>query len=647
VDAAASVPPGQAGETMKMAIAQKGLSQLQEIIQKSNGDMNAIGGRIRGLSDEYQALSNQKFAKEGPAFGLGNEGKKDEEEAKRQQAEKDVHDALAGDQEAAKRVEEALKSIKPAQPLTADQGSYLSQMQAQQNGMSVEALRTAEQRLGDQKHIIGDSWQLMSNDDVNFPKTETKIGALDDPATISKGGLDQLPRSVQDTLERAGQYAHQDNTTYLKNTHDLNDIAGIVKDGNPALQTGTELDRGMMRAADTVMDRYDTIDTKAEAAETAQNIFDASGRDHQVVHDHLLGTHGDDGNDFLGDVNRIAWTDGGKAASELFSWTNEAHTGPESTIAAETAEKYASYVGSHKPDLMGIDGQTVGQLNPELVKGYAHGLTPYMADIAGLSTANPNDAFGPLDVDHPEERPIAKGLFSVLSTQEDAYNEFHGVANAHIVAESHQWAEDVKNGVALSDHDARMVDCATLKALETVGTTEAARALGLNAEQVYQQQKSAYDLGVNLLSTGGALVPGPVGVTLDKSIDIYGNAMASSILGPPPDISSPTIANMGAEESARFAVNALVADGVPVHGLDPRWFANVPADPDHPEFGTLSQVPTLDELQQYRGVSQASMQEQLMRALDGVVGDDFNPADAIASQYNNVIKNPEPNEPRK
>jgi hypothetical protein len=192
-----------------------------------------------------------------------------------------------------------------------------------------------------------------------------------------------------------------------------------------------------------------------------------------------------------------------------------------------------------------------------------------------------------------------------------------------------------------------MVDCATLKALETVGTTEAARALGLNVEQVYQQQKSAYDLGVNLLSTGGALVPGPVGVTLDKSIDIYGNAMASSILGPPPDISSPTIANMGAEESARFAVNALVADGVPVHGLDPRWFANVPADPDHPEFGTLSQVPTLDELQQYRGVSQASMQEQLMRALDGVVGDDFNPADAIASQYNNVIKNPEPNEPRK
>ena len=643
VDAAASTPQNAAGERMQMAIVRKGISQVQEIIQRSNGELNSIGGKIRGLDGEYQALGNQKFdPKEGPEFVVGY---KDEEE-KGRRAEKDVHDALAGNQDAAKRVESVLNGIKPGQQLTPEQGSYLSQMQAQQHGMSIDALKTAEQRLGDQKHIIADSWQLMSNDDVNFPKTDTKVGALDNPSTMAKGALDQLPRSVQDTLQHAGQYAHQDNTTYLKNTHNLNDIAGIVKDGNPALQTGTELDRGMMRAADTVMDRYDTIDTKGEAAEAAQNIFDASGRDHQIVHDHLLGTHGDDGDDFLHDINRIAWTDDGKAAASLFSWTNEAHSGPEATIAAETAEKYASYVGSHKPELMGIDGQTLGQLNPELVKGYAHGLTPYMADIAGLSTANPHDAFGPLDVQNPEERPIAKGLFSVLSTQEDAYREFHGAANAHVVTESHQWAEDVKNGVAVSDHDPRMVDCAILKALETVGTTEAARALGLNAEQVYQQQKSAYDLGVNLASGYGSLIPG-VGAVLDKSIDIYGNAMASSILGPPPDFSSPTIANMGAEESARFAVNALVADGVPVHGVDPRWFANVPADPDHPELGALSQVQTLEELQRHRGVSEADMQDELTRALDGAVGRDFSPADAIAAQYNNVVKNPEPNEPPK
>jgi hypothetical protein len=56
VDAAASVPPGKAGEQIKMAIAQKGLVQLQEIVTKSNSESNAIGGRIGILGGEYQEL---------------------------------------------------------------------------------------------------------------------------------------------------------------------------------------------------------------------------------------------------------------------------------------------------------------------------------------------------------------------------------------------------------------------------------------------------------------------------------------------------------------------------------------------------------------------------------------------------------------
>ncbi len=74
-----------------------------------------------------------------------------------------------GTVDAAKRVESVLDGVKRGQQLTPEQGSYLSQMQAQQNGMSIDALKTAEQRLGDQKHIIsGTLWQLMSNPNVNF-----------------------------------------------------------------------------------------------------------------------------------------------------------------------------------------------------------------------------------------------------------------------------------------------------------------------------------------------------------------------------------------------------------------------------------------------------------------------------------------------
>jgi hypothetical protein len=61
VDAAASVPDGQAGERMKIAIAQTGLEQLREIVQRSNAESNDIGERISGLGDEYQALDAPRF----------------------------------------------------------------------------------------------------------------------------------------------------------------------------------------------------------------------------------------------------------------------------------------------------------------------------------------------------------------------------------------------------------------------------------------------------------------------------------------------------------------------------------------------------------------------------------------------------------
>ena len=387
--------------------------------------------------------------------------------------------------------------------MTAEQGSYLSQLQAQQNGMSVEELKTAEQRLGDQKDIIGDSWQLMSNDDVRFPKTATDVDALDDPNTRVKGGFDQLPQSVQETLRNAGDLTPVDDANVLAHDHDLQAISQIVKDGDPALQTGTELDREMMRAADTVMD---SDLSQAYAANITQDIFEASGRDHQIVHDHVLGTHGDDGDDFLHDVNHMYWTDDGKAAASLFSWTNEAHAGPEADIASATAEKYAQYIGSHKDELMNLPGMpgemTLGQVNPELVKGYAHGLTPYMADIASISGGNPDDNFGFLDPAN-SERPNAKGLFSVLGTQHDAYVEFNGAADQLGLERAHQYAEDVKNGVDVHKNDTRILDAAVLKGLVASGSAESAHAIGLNQEEARGWRKLAYSTAVGGLSTLG------------------------------------------------------------------------------------------------------------------------------------------------
>jgi hypothetical protein len=646
-DAAATVPPGKTRDQMLMQIANKGIAQISEIVQKSNANLNTIAGSMRGLKGAYDALLDQKFA---PREGGDFIGRPEDDKDPRRRAEKDVQEALAGDEEAAKRVEDVLGSIKPGQELTPEQASYLSQMQAQQNGMSVEELHDAEQRLGDHKDIIGDSWQLMSNDDVWFPKTDTTVGALDDPNYRVKGGFDQLPQSVQESLRNAGDVTVlTDETAQLTHGDDLQRISQTVQDGDQTLQAGTELDREMIRAADKVMDSDAITPQRMDTSDVVQGIFEASGRDHQIVHDHILGTHGDDGQDFMHDINSTNWNDGGKAAASLFSWTNESHTGPEATIAAATAEEYSKYIGSHKGELMNINGQTLGELNPELVKGYSHGLTPYMADIAGLSTADPDNAFEPIDRENPVERPVAKGIFSVLSTNEQAYNEFHSAANAHILAASHGWAEDVKNGVPVSANDARLLDSATLKALETVGTTEAARALGLNEQQVYDRQKAAYDMSVKMLSGGASLVPG-VGPVLDPAIDSFGSAMESSVLGERPDLKSPTIADMDTGESARFALNALLANDVQLneqrYPLTDQWLEYAPIDPYHPEMGTRPHIVDITQLGDV-GINDTIAEQNLTAILQDTVGESRSPAAAMKDQYDDIVKNPEPNEAKR
>jgi hypothetical protein len=58
VDAAASVPQGKNREQMLMPIVSKGLGEITEIVTKSNGDLAKIGGQIRTIGNEYDALGN-------------------------------------------------------------------------------------------------------------------------------------------------------------------------------------------------------------------------------------------------------------------------------------------------------------------------------------------------------------------------------------------------------------------------------------------------------------------------------------------------------------------------------------------------------------------------------------------------------------
>jgi hypothetical protein len=127
VDAAASVPPGKDNDRMLLPIANKGISQVMDIVTKTNGELGTIGGKIRGLGDQYAALGDQRFAPKEDTPDIetvkGDEAKDEPEK----RAEEDVRKALKeGDQEAAAPTDDVLTRMTPeqhsgAEPLSPEQ----------------------------------------------------------------------------------------------------------------------------------------------------------------------------------------------------------------------------------------------------------------------------------------------------------------------------------------------------------------------------------------------------------------------------------------------------------------------------------------------------------------------------------------------
>ena len=132
-----SIPEGLSDtdrETKLMQIANAGISKVSEIMNDSHTAMSDIGSRVSPIKSEFDALGNPKESPGTEELGNDTDGDGDEEateedaseeesdEEVRQRAERDVQDALAGDQEAAARVDEVLSDITPGEDLTSRTG---------------------------------------------------------------------------------------------------------------------------------------------------------------------------------------------------------------------------------------------------------------------------------------------------------------------------------------------------------------------------------------------------------------------------------------------------------------------------------------------------------------------------------------------
>lgn len=628
------------GDLEHRAIAQTAAAfrQIEHIREMYSDLLHRLKTRMRAQSGYDGAV---------PAL----DGSEAESSESPEQAERDVHAALAGDQSAASRVNAVLNSVSAEQlagkqPLTPEQAAVLSQLQAQQHGMSINELWTATQRLGDQREMIANSWQLMSNPALVFPRTNLKPGAVQGTEMV-RGGEAQLPEYLQ-----ALNWAWP---TYL-NQLDL--LANVVKAGNPALQTNTDLDRRMIRHAAAVMNLQpwqldlagtdDHRETDRIMGSVVADLFKAVSPDHPVVHDMVAGLQG---KVFLDNMSRHFWSDGGTSAASLFDWVEGAARGPEAKLAAETARCYGLYLGEHGADLLRLPGgHSMGEVNPHLIRSMAHGLAPYLSNIAGLPGGSPD--FGDFH-DSPNEvesgkMPFAKRVFSVLSTDKVASDYFNGAADRQaLVAEAAYAREFTSHAADLNSYNENLHNAMTLRGLVNFGIDSATRAEVDNhavsqeaAQQAaYDHRKTAYEAAARAITGAVGLVPegGPI---IGTGLGVLAIVAEKDFLGEAPTASAPsdyTMPYMSIGSADRELLNAVIASGQPV-AIEPSFLVDGRIGTPDELAGRISNLTSAH----YDHVLNEALTDLFAQSFGDAHGRPFIPDQDMMNRYNQFAKDSSP-----
>jgi hypothetical protein len=584
MDAAASVPPGKNREQMLMPIVQKGLSELTGIITKSNADLNKIGGEIRGIGGEFEALGNQKFG------GLPEKGPSEDvpPPVDPKQAEHDVHQVLAGkaSPEELARVRAGL-TLTPEQhaaydaerqiELSGQQRQILGQMQAQMHGMSIDDIRTAQERLGNDKNLISDSLQMMSSDKFQYAKVPLEVGAPGSLTETSRGGSgDQLPTSVKDVLSQPAAKTEWKldsgfpmQITEYPTEDSLHKLAGIVQDGSPSMQQGTYLDQALLDRGSEILNGEEIqktnpgmVASNQESHDpTVQDIFRAAGRDSIADHDILTGA---DGQTLLKNMSVHHWADNGAAATTLTNWVHDG-AGPNNsemmqTRAGETAQAVANYLGDNGKSLLDIQTHpgglnpghtTIGEQNPDLVRGYASALEPFQRAMVG--DYDGTHGFHALE-NTSSDMSRTRDLFAAIDSDPTAAKTFNAQAYQNVLGFEKDFASATADG-SINDpanpHRGDIRMAGTLAGLIDGGAdTESgyrAHHTQSSAEDAYNMKKSAlgfmFGLGTDKIPVVGGF------------IDAMGkDAVVQGLIGAPPEA-------LPGGTPANFPVHSLV-DGL-------------------------------------------------------------------------------------
>jgi hypothetical protein len=571
LDAAAAVPAGKTREQMLMPIVQNGLGQITAIVTTSNTELNRIGGAIKGIGSEYQALSDQKFApKEGEGDIRGVVGE-DEKHLKPEGMEELARKTLAGDEQAAAKVDEILHGIDDQQlgpnseghPLNSVQAELVGQMQAQMSAMSMAEVNAARDRLGDKRGVLTNALQVMSNPNVLYPRYDgdgsqvvpsAPGGALPNDGVLP-GDTGALPDGVQQVLNERGDFngppdpaagypgtqSDYEGAERQRAADNLKNLADIVGDGDSRFQQGKALDREMMSNAKEWLAAQESPDGKSQehwGDEVVERVFDTAGRDTVVNHDLLTGDK-----DFMQDVLTHEWQDNGQSASTLTDWISADAYSPDPAVnerAGQTASAIADYLGDpdNKNHLMNNTtgsqaNLSIGQMNPELTQSLANAMSPYVDEMAGRDLDG-TSGWRSIDGDSDVSYPHATNVFGVLGTDTDAARTLDTRSASVQGAFINEYANSVIDSNVNSSDSAAMEAAGRLKGITDQGAFMAVSDVESDATKARQtawdRMANNYDAAVGL---GGALpYAGP-------ALELQSTLMKDAILGPRPEFGDP------------------------------------------------------------------------------------------------------------
>jgi hypothetical protein len=511
-----------------------------------------------------------------------------------QVAKDTVGKALTGDDAAATQVNRVLNSITPDQlqpggTLNPEQAAVVGEMSAQMKDISLDQLKDLQGKLGMHGDMVGNALAVMSDPDATIQKDPSQMDYT--PWTnLEKGGVYSLPKSVQgalnaqlDPTKPPPPTGHGDITIHepwaeAQGAQDLRKLSDIVGHANSNLMQGNELDKGMLNQAGNIL-KGDPL--AAEGDETITGILDSAGRDHTAVSDKIITDK-----DFVANMTTHQWADDGASVRHMVGYLGQDVGNPQTGQAAHVL---ADYLGTNQNPLLHLENPeiapgglsreadlTLGQVNPELVRGYAEALAPYQRAMIDDGAGMPG--FQMLD-NGDVEAPTTRGLFAVLDSDPDAAKTFNGAAyqnmidyensyGAALAAHPHQGIE----GPAYND----MVQAAQMHGLINGGADQYAAAYG--GEQL-DRAKMAFDLKKSALDVVVGQIPDKIpgqGLVLDK--------LENSILGSEPtkdtlpkdgayiEVPTPAVDNGKLDAQWRIAQQGMLVSTAP--NLPPQYFNN-------------------------------------------------------------------------